>query len=576
MSESSIRLDPGSHRCAVAMGRAAAVACCVMVLLARSPPIHAAAMTAPAAPVPVSVSINLQLAALHPAVSRGALQCGVVAQSRSWVEAHRASLTDFASVAQWVLGTAHYFGQQSLLEFPVANRAFNGQLTYSTTLSAQALTDPATHAPFAPDPSALVACWLMLNGQPAVWDKGPGLQVVGSGNFASVDSNPLVIAEAAASGAISTSGRLSAKGAFFVPGPVQLAATLPGGSSASVQPGTARRPPSTSLPATAGPTSIPARVVSQASYGVPPCADVCITAVTMSSIRFQWAPISGVTGAATHYRITRQAVPAGCSPYSASCGLAVVDVADVPASSTLTAAAVHLLPSTQYSLTIKALGPGSQVINPIGPGQGGVTPGTQVMPEQVVGVPRTAMASTSGVAAPQNVRVTAVPHCDALLHVTWDAIPDAYGFRVTDGWEGAPQPVGYQHCDASTGGCILDFGTSTFGGPVPANEVYMHSASGIGVYAPSTIVVKTVAWHYTDAGGPPPGTCTIPGFYGQGTITVWGELCTELWSAPSSPVTASQFPSCAIGASCQPDNSACAGWAPADPARPDGPYVYAP
>jgi len=273
------------------------LASCATLFLLSSPAAHGATGTQAS----VSVSISVQLSALHPAVTRGALQCGAVVQTRSWVDAHRASLTDFASVTQWVLGTAHYFGQQSLLEFPVTNRSYSGQLTYSATLSAQTIT--------APDAMALIACWLMLNGQPAAWDKGPGLQVVGTSNFSGVDSNPLVIGEVPVSTAASASGSLSAKGTYFAPGPVQLVATVQGDrralarnarpagtmapSVASAASGTAPMLTQPGAAAGTAPANAPPPLASKAITAVPPIVGLTVQSSSAVTHQLQWRCADG-------------------------------------------------------------------------------------------------------------------------------------------------------------------------------------------------------------------------------------------------------------------------------------------
>jgi len=169
--------------------------------------------------LPVQLQINLKLSALHPAVTQGGLQCGAVAQTRSWVDTHRALLTDYDAVSRWVLATAHYAGQQAALSFPITNRSYAGTQIFSTTLTPQAQTDPATRARFAPDPTVLVACWLTLDGRPVTWDQGGGLQVVSATNFSSVASSPLVAAtaDAGANASINLSAPLVVHGAFFSP-----------------------------------------------------------------------------------------------------------------------------------------------------------------------------------------------------------------------------------------------------------------------------------------------------------------------------------------------------------------------
>ena len=185
--------------------------------------------------LPLQLQINLKLSALHPAAAQGGLQCGAVAQTRAWVDAHRALLTDYDALSRWVLAGAHYAGQQAALSFPIANRSYTGTETFTTTLTPQAQTDLATHARFAPDPTVLVACWLTLNGRPARWDQGSGLEVVSATNFSAVAASPLVTATADAStgAAINLSAALTVNGAFFSPTAVNVTVNLSAGAAAA-------------------------------------------------------------------------------------------------------------------------------------------------------------------------------------------------------------------------------------------------------------------------------------------------------------------------------------------------------
>ncbi len=149
--------------------------------------------TTPAA-VGLTVQVTLVLSGLHPAVTQGGLDCGAIAQSTSWVEAWRTALVDYDSVNQFVLRPAHYVGQESLISFPVAARAYSGSETIRLMLAPQGLLDPATRHPWTPAPAVLVACWLTLNGRPAVWDRGSTAQPVTATNLSGVSPNPLVVA----------------------------------------------------------------------------------------------------------------------------------------------------------------------------------------------------------------------------------------------------------------------------------------------------------------------------------------------------------------------------------------------
>ena len=199
-------------------------------------PVSAAAVSSGSLAVRLDVTLNLS--GLHPAATKGALECGAVAQTRSWVDGHRDGLIDYDSVSRSVLSPAHYFGQKAQLEFPIANRSYAGTQTFITTIGPPALIDPATHARFAPSPTVLVACWLWINGRPAAWDPGAGLLVVSSSNFTSVNQKPLAIAvaDAGMGTSVATASQLSAQGLFFNPGPVSVAGNVPLGGATSSTP----------------------------------------------------------------------------------------------------------------------------------------------------------------------------------------------------------------------------------------------------------------------------------------------------------------------------------------------------
>ena len=177
-------------------------------------------------PVPVQLRIQLNLTALHPAATTGALVCGALAQTRDWVEAHRDSLTEYATFDRLVRYPSHYVGQQATLAFPITGRTYSGTQTYTVTLSAQQLTDPATHLRFAPNPTVLAACWLSLNGQPVIPDALAGLQVVNTSNVTAVRGRAVVVASGDAGPAVNLSGDLTLQGGVFTPGPVTLSASI--------------------------------------------------------------------------------------------------------------------------------------------------------------------------------------------------------------------------------------------------------------------------------------------------------------------------------------------------------------
>ena len=208
-------------------------------------------------PAGVSLTVDVDLQDLHPAVSQGALNCGAVVQTPDWIAAHRADLIDYDSFVKWVIYAAHYLGQESKATFPVTGRRYAGTLHVSLTLSPSAFVDPATRAAWSPAPQALIACWLMLNDRPAIWDRNGAALVASATNFASVTASPLVVAivPAAPSAAVSAATRLHTQGHFFVPGRVALSANVQIGGSSSASPGSAM--PRTALAAPAQLTAAP-------------------------------------------------------------------------------------------------------------------------------------------------------------------------------------------------------------------------------------------------------------------------------------------------------------------------------
>lgn len=209
---------------------------CALVAPAMIHVAHAAGAPVVPVPVPVTLAVKLSLRGLHPAATSGALHCGAVAQTADWVTAHRSQLTDYANVSRFVLSTAHYFGHESLLRFPITNRSYEGTVTFTTTLSPQELTDSSTRAPYRPGPSVLAACWLMLNGAPAVVDASNLPVVIAPGNVAIVHESPLAAAvgDVAAGGSVSSTVPVAASGLFFAPGPVTAVANVqPGPAGAS-------------------------------------------------------------------------------------------------------------------------------------------------------------------------------------------------------------------------------------------------------------------------------------------------------------------------------------------------------
>jgi hypothetical protein len=216
-------------------------------------------------PTTVSVNVDVDLQNLHPAASQGALNCGAVVQSHEWIGAHRADLTDYDALMKWVLYSAHYLGQDRLVTFPVSARRYSGTVHVELTLSPTAFVDPATHAAWSPAPQVLVACWLMINGRPAVWDHSGATLLASAANFTAVTASPLVAttASAAPSSAISLAAGFKNQGHFFVPAPLALTANIHIGGAKSGSPGpssmqTARAapPPRKSPPPQQGPVPL--------------------------------------------------------------------------------------------------------------------------------------------------------------------------------------------------------------------------------------------------------------------------------------------------------------------------------
>lgn len=224
--------------------------------------------TTPAA-VGLTVQVTLVLSGLHPAVTQGGLDCGAIAQSTSWVEAWRTALVDYDSVNQFVLRPAHYVGQESLISFPVAARAYSGSETIRLMLAPQGLLDPATRHPWTPAPAVLVACWLTLNGRPAVWDRGSTAQPVTATNLSGVSPNPLVVAVVDVSGAgpWAATGHLAVQGQYFVPAPISVAVTVQVDGAATAPAVGMVGAPAPTVTATSKPPTAPAGSGSLAGPG---------------------------------------------------------------------------------------------------------------------------------------------------------------------------------------------------------------------------------------------------------------------------------------------------------------------
>jgi hypothetical protein len=213
-------------------------------------------------PAAVNLSVDVDLKDLHPAASEGALQCGAVVQTPDWIAAHRADLVDYDSFVKWVGYAAHYLGQDTKVAFPVTERRYTGTLRVRLTLSPSAFNDPATRAPWSTAPQALVACWLMINGRPAVWDHNGAALVASATNFASVTASPLAVAivPASPSASVSAAAKLRGQGHFFVPGRLALSANVQISGSSSVT--HARKAPGPAQTA----TQVPTPIVLQAQF----------------------------------------------------------------------------------------------------------------------------------------------------------------------------------------------------------------------------------------------------------------------------------------------------------------------
>jgi hypothetical protein len=216
-----------------------------------------AAPVGPDRPAAVILNVDVDLQDLHPAASQGALNCGAVVQTPDWITAHRADLIDYDSFVKWVIYAAHYLGQDSKATFPVTERRYAGTLHISLTLSPSAFVDPATRAAWSPAPQALVACWLMINDRPAIWDRNGAALVASATNFASVAASPLVvtIVPAAPSTAISAAATLHSQGHFFVPGGLALSANVQISGVSSALPSSARTQTALAAPAATAATA---------------------------------------------------------------------------------------------------------------------------------------------------------------------------------------------------------------------------------------------------------------------------------------------------------------------------------
>ena len=203
---------------------------------ARAQPLGAASHVnpTPAGSLPLTLDVEVSLAHLHPGASEGSFECGAIVRPGDWVRSHRGEITDYASADRLVLSPAHYLGQSGSAAFALVRGAYSGSVRFSTALTRAALTDPATRAPWSPQPMVLIVCWLTLNGRAAVGDPSAAPRVATPENTGFIASSPLVIAvqDLGASG-VSAQASLHAQGNYFVPGAVALAARVAGAGSAS-------------------------------------------------------------------------------------------------------------------------------------------------------------------------------------------------------------------------------------------------------------------------------------------------------------------------------------------------------
>jgi hypothetical protein len=182
-------------------------------------------------PTVVSLNVALDLQDLHPAATQGAIDCGAVLQPPDWVAAHQPELTNYDAFTKWVLYPAHYLGQARSVTFPVTGRRFTGSVRADITLAS-----PAAQPAGTPAPQAFIACWLMINGRPAVWDQSGATLLASAGNFTTVTANPLILTRASlgSPGTLSLAAKLKNQGRFFIPGPLTLSAAIQMGAAKSL------------------------------------------------------------------------------------------------------------------------------------------------------------------------------------------------------------------------------------------------------------------------------------------------------------------------------------------------------
>ena len=179
------------------------------VLSASTPP--AGNSAAPAAPpltvtapndkFPVSMTVSVDLHALHPMAQKAALHCGAVASSyaaarnnlqvlqNNWTNQPSAAVLD--KFNQLVLFPAHYNSADVSVDIPLANRGYSGMQTITLQVPSATLIDPLQHAVF-PTPGILVGCWLLINGVPAL--QVSGVEIATAKNVNHVSQQPFFAA----------------------------------------------------------------------------------------------------------------------------------------------------------------------------------------------------------------------------------------------------------------------------------------------------------------------------------------------------------------------------------------------
>jgi hypothetical protein len=125
----------------------------------------------------VALTLTTSLTGLQPAVAKGVWVCSARTMPLQAIAAEiakiagltgRAARTEFATALEY---RAHYLGQQSSVEFAVADGAYRGSPSVDIKVTGADLADPATRRVIA-NPGVMVGCWLRL------------LNAAGQGDFA--------------------------------------------------------------------------------------------------------------------------------------------------------------------------------------------------------------------------------------------------------------------------------------------------------------------------------------------------------------------------------------------------------